>query len=330
MIDVLWGNPLAWVGVAAVAVPSLVHLLAMRRARSVPFPAVRFLPGSSSTSVRRHRIEDWPLLGLRCLIILAAVCALAQPWLLRDDRSNAPLGAVRAVVVDASASMLRDTPGGVPAGDVARQLVERLVAEASTSTTIETIDLRAGIARAAAWLDTVTDGGAVLVVVSDFQVGAFEPADLTMLPATVGVQLERIDVVAEPRVELPEFHLGEERWAAAATLDDENTEARWEAISAAGTGADSGRRPGISGDAGGIDWIVGPDEEAGAVAAMEAAVRVTPVPTDATTLPVTVVWPGAADRAELVATSEPVNEPWMADVLAAMPPSAGVTAASRD
>lgn len=99
-------NPiLAWFGVAAVAVPILIHLLNKRKYDRVVWAAMRFLKVSVEQNQRRIQIEDILLLLLRCLVLALLGLALARPTL---GCSSAPLGdrTVTAVVVlDNSYSM---------------------------------------------------------------------------------------------------------------------------------------------------------------------------------------------------------------------------------
>ena len=74
-----WLQPWAWLGLGALVVPVLVHLLSKRPARTQAFPSLRFLAQSPLRPTRRTRISDWPLLLVRLAILLAAVAALAQP-----------------------------------------------------------------------------------------------------------------------------------------------------------------------------------------------------------------------------------------------------------
>jgi hypothetical protein len=72
-------NPWAWLGLIAVAVPIAAHLLSRRSAKRQVFPTLRFLPASVLRPVRRSRFTDLWLLALRCLVIVVAVAAVAQP-----------------------------------------------------------------------------------------------------------------------------------------------------------------------------------------------------------------------------------------------------------
>lgn len=71
-------------GLAAAAVPVVLHLLSRREPRRVVFPAVRFLTRRFETNRSRLRIRRWWLLALRVLALLAAVLALAHPVVHRD------------------------------------------------------------------------------------------------------------------------------------------------------------------------------------------------------------------------------------------------------
>ena len=68
-------------GLAAVAIPIVIHLLNRSRARVVDWGAMRFLEASLASRSRRILIEEIMLLVLRCLIIALAVFAVARPFL---------------------------------------------------------------------------------------------------------------------------------------------------------------------------------------------------------------------------------------------------------
>jgi len=68
-------------GLAAVAIPILIHLLNRSRARVVDWGAMRFLEASLASRSRRILLEEIVLMVLRCLVIALAVFALARPFL---------------------------------------------------------------------------------------------------------------------------------------------------------------------------------------------------------------------------------------------------------
>ena len=165
----LWRQPSAWFGLAALAVPLLVHLLGRRRPTPLRFPSLRFLDVSKIVPARRHRLNDVPLLIVRMAIITAAVAALAGPVFV-GMRSVSAGTLARAVVVDTSASMNRLGADGRTAAMAARERAQALTNDASASRVIDGAALGAAVAAAAGWL-AGTSGTRELVVISDFQTG---------------------------------------------------------------------------------------------------------------------------------------------------------------
>lgn len=197
-----WLAPWALVGIAAVAVPVLVHWLARHQAMRVRFPTIQFLVQSSPVSVRRYRVKDLPLLAVRIGIVAAAALALAQPvWV----RAGAPAARpARAIVLDTSASLQRTLPDGRVGAAVAQETAAAVTGSAATdrgpggtgsssasgapAVTISTERVSEGVAQAAAWLATQV-APRELVVISDFQVGALVQSDLETVPADADVRL---------------------------------------------------------------------------------------------------------------------------------------------
>lgn len=74
-------NPLVLIGLAASAIPIIIHLFNLRKLKTVEFSSLRFLKELQKTRMRRVRIRQWLLLLLRTLIIIALVLAFARPAL---------------------------------------------------------------------------------------------------------------------------------------------------------------------------------------------------------------------------------------------------------
>jgi hypothetical protein len=74
-------NPLVLFGLAAAAIPIIIHLLNIRKLRRVEFSSLRFLRELQKTRMRRVKLRQWLLLLLRTLIIVALVMAFARPAL---------------------------------------------------------------------------------------------------------------------------------------------------------------------------------------------------------------------------------------------------------
>ena len=74
-------NPLVLLGLAAAAIPVILHLLNRRRVRTVEFSSLRFLKELQNSSLRRLKLRQWLLLLLRTLTIVALVLSFARPVL---------------------------------------------------------------------------------------------------------------------------------------------------------------------------------------------------------------------------------------------------------
>ncbi|HEX5214731.1 MAG TPA: BatA domain-containing protein, partial [Vicinamibacterales bacterium] len=172
----IWRNPLAWLGIAAVAIPILVHLIGRRTPRRLPFPTLRFVTLAPTLPSRRHRLTDLPLLAVRIALIAAAVAALAQPWWPRTvAQTNG--GIARALVVDSSVSMTRFVAPGRTALDEGRALAAAAAAGASVTRVVEAGALHTALPAALGWLATQS-GTHEIIAFSDFQRGALDDADV--------------------------------------------------------------------------------------------------------------------------------------------------------
>ena len=101
-------TPFLLMGLGAIAVPILVHLIQRERKRVIEFPSLMFVQKIPYQSVRRRRIRHWPLLLLRALAIALIVAAFARPFFPASAAAAlAAGGGNREVVVmlDQSASM---------------------------------------------------------------------------------------------------------------------------------------------------------------------------------------------------------------------------------
>jgi hypothetical protein len=274
----IWQNPWAWLGLASVALPVLIHLLGRGEARRYLFPSLRFLPQSRSLPVHRRRVRDPLLLAVRAGILAAATMALAQPLLLTRARvGESERGIARAIIVDTSASMRRRTGASESGVAAARQEAQRIASDAEASIVMESASPARALAGAAAWIRQQPLRGE-LVVVSDFQAGTLDERDLATIPRAVGTRLVRIPV-------LP-------------VTEDVITRT-----------ADSPSRPNIV-------MLAVPAERSDVQAAERAADAVeTRAPFD-TARAVAIVYSSYEHRSELLATSTALRIPWMADLVA--------------
>ncbi len=72
-------NPAVLFGLFAASIPILLHLLNLRKLKTVEFSSLRFLKELQKTKIRRLKMKQILLLILRTLIIIFAVLAFARP-----------------------------------------------------------------------------------------------------------------------------------------------------------------------------------------------------------------------------------------------------------
>jgi hypothetical protein len=78
---VIFLNSAVLMGLAAVAIPVLIHLISRRKAPSMDWGAMRFLRASLAARQRRTLIEELILMVLRCLLVALVVMAVARPFI---------------------------------------------------------------------------------------------------------------------------------------------------------------------------------------------------------------------------------------------------------
>jgi hypothetical protein len=100
-------TPFFLVGLGAIAIPVLIHLIQREKKRVIEFPSLMFVRRIPYQSVRRRRIRHWALLLMRAAAIALVVAAFARPFLRQGAAAAAVGGAAREIVVllDRSASM---------------------------------------------------------------------------------------------------------------------------------------------------------------------------------------------------------------------------------
>lgn len=101
--------PLFLAGIAAIGLPILLHMIRRHTRHRVTFSSLMFLHSTMPRFRHRSRIENLPLLILRCIIICLLALAFARPFLMRPLEASAGRPGRRlALLVDTSASMRRE------------------------------------------------------------------------------------------------------------------------------------------------------------------------------------------------------------------------------
>jgi len=91
--------PLFFAGLAALAIPVLIHLTYRQKATVVPFPSLMFVQKVPFKSMRRQKIRHWLLFLLRCAALVLLVLAFARPFFNQASIAATLSGASREVVI---------------------------------------------------------------------------------------------------------------------------------------------------------------------------------------------------------------------------------------
>jgi len=183
-MSVIWTAPLALIGLALVALPIAVHLLARHQVRTLHFPSLRFLRETQLASFRRRTIQDVALLACRVAIIATAAAALAGPILETAARTAGYAGRTsRAVVVN---------------GSLSADARARISEGAFRSATIERSVLADGVADALRWLEEQPRSSREIVIAGSLRRDGVGPGVLEMIPPDVGVRFEQAAADGSP------------------------------------------------------------------------------------------------------------------------------------
>ncbi len=108
-------NPFLLFGLLAAAIPLIIHLLNLRKLKTIEFSTLRFLKELQRTKMRRVKITQWILLALRTLMIIALVFAFSRPALRGSFAGDLGGRAKTSMVLllDDSPSMTTRNAGGM-------------------------------------------------------------------------------------------------------------------------------------------------------------------------------------------------------------------------
>lgn len=152
-------QPLALIGLVAVALPPLLHLIGRRLPPTVVFPAVRYLTATEREHSRRLKLRNLLLLLLRMAVILLVVLAAARPVARVASGTGHPPTAM-ALVLDNSLSS-GAVVGGRRVLDVLAERAQHVLERATEQDQIwivlaDGLPRRVGRAEALALADSVT------------------------------------------------------------------------------------------------------------------------------------------------------------------------------
>jgi hypothetical protein len=72
-------NPFVLFGLAAAAIPILLHVFNLRKLQTIEFSTLSFLKELQKTKIRRLKLRQLLLLFLRTLLVILIVLAFSRP-----------------------------------------------------------------------------------------------------------------------------------------------------------------------------------------------------------------------------------------------------------
>ena len=204
--------PLFFLGLAALAVPVIVHMIQRERKEVTEFPSLMFIRKIPFHSFRRQRIRNWLLLLLRCAAIALLLAAFARPFF-RAAALAAVTSTAREVVImlDRSYSMGYDDRW-----DRAKTAASDVVNQLGPDDRATVILFDSG---AEAGPRSTTDRASLLGLLSESELGSgstrygpalklaegiFEESDLPQLEAVLVSDFQRSGVESASGVRFPE------------------------------------------------------------------------------------------------------------------------------
>ena len=119
-------NPWLLVGIAGVASPIIIHLLARKQIKRVVWAAMRFLTATVDRNKRKMTLEDILLLVVRCLVIALIAFALARPAL-HSGGFGGLAGAETAILLLDNSGSMSTSDGAVSRFEKAVKASEQIV-----------------------------------------------------------------------------------------------------------------------------------------------------------------------------------------------------------
>jgi Aerotolerance regulator N-terminal len=180
-MSIFWTTPAALIGLALVALPIAVHLLARQNIRTLLYPSLRFLRQTQLAAFRRRAIQDAALLICRAAIIALAAAAFAGPVLRTSGREAAYSQRVsRAIVI---------------AGDgVERDMVEQAAEGAFASTNIFQVSMADALAESERWLNQQPPSAREILILGALRRGVLNDADLSAVDRDIGIRFQPVTV----------------------------------------------------------------------------------------------------------------------------------------
>jgi hypothetical protein len=186
-----WLNPLALAGLAAAALPVIIHLLKRHRATRVPFPTLRFLTDSRAAAVKLRSLSD----PLAAGPARRGDCRGGSGGGATGRRHFVAAGARRSANSRAPSLSTRARARTRSPAHARRLLPSSGARTRSSSSAGDRVG--ASLCRAATALLDGPVARHEIVVISDFQHGTINDAEIACVPPDVGLRF--VQIANEPR-----------------------------------------------------------------------------------------------------------------------------------
>ncbi len=203
--------PLFFLGVAALVVPVIIHMIQRERKEVLEFPSLMFIRKIPFHSFRRQRIRHWFLLLLRCAAVALLLAAFARPFFHAPALAAITSGAREVVILldrsysmgygdrwdraKAAATEIVDTLGPE---DLATVIFFDSGAEAGPRSSLDRVSLRGLISDVKLGSGTTRFGPALKLAE-----GVFEDSNLPQLEAVLVSDFQRSGVESATGVRFP-------------------------------------------------------------------------------------------------------------------------------
>src|SRR4051812_310323 len=127
-------------GLLLAAAPVLIHLLMRQKPKRMPFPAFRFLKQRYRVNQRKLNLQNYLLLALRVLVIVALCLGLARPLLFAERGGVATDRPVLAVLVFDTSPSMEYQVGGVSRLDDSKARAKELLDEMAAESRVAVVD----------------------------------------------------------------------------------------------------------------------------------------------------------------------------------------------
>ncbi|HKJ45919.1 MAG TPA: BatA domain-containing protein [Balneolales bacterium] len=128
-------NPFLLIGMAAIAIPVIIHIINLRKPEKLSFSTIAFFEELQKSTIKKIKIKEYLLLATRVLALLFLTLGLARPFLPPQNVPGFAAGkgpVLFTFLVDNSPSMAQIDKNG-PYIDQAKQIIKQVTDDANSN-----------------------------------------------------------------------------------------------------------------------------------------------------------------------------------------------------